>query len=140
MSLMEPKDYTFHLENDLPKHLNELAFRVIGAAIDVHRELGPGYLESVYHSALMLELEMRGIKYQRECPCRIIYKGHELCTSYFDLVIENDESISTLHLAQTRSYLRAGKYQLALLINFNVEVLKSGIRRLIMSGAESRKA
>jgi GxxExxY protein len=132
-------------ETSLPEPAEELdrwAHAVIGAAIEVHRELGPGFLEQVYETAMIIELGLRGIPARRQVPLELSYKGHRLPGGQVDLLI-NDvlvvelkavEALAPLHTAQVLSYLRAGAFQLGLLINFKVPVLRHGIRRVVFSG------
>lgn len=123
------------------KHLDELAHTVIGAAIEVHRTIGPGYLESVYHQALCVELKLQGIIFEKEFPVSIIYKGELVGEGYIDIFVERRlivelkavEALLPVHTAQVMSYLKATGCLLALLINFNVPVLKTGIRRIVLS-------
>jgi GxxExxY protein len=120
---------------------DRLARGVIGAAIEVHRTLGPGYLESVYESALAVELERRGITYQRQHPFSLNYRGQNVGQGRIDLLVERTiiielktvDQIAPIHRAQVISYLKALDCQLGLLINFNVPVLKDGIQRIVYS-------
>jgi GxxExxY protein len=121
--------------------LDALAHRTIGAAIEVHRILGPGFLEAVYEEALCVELAIRGIAFARQAPVGIIYKGQAIAESRMDLVVAEQlvvelkavPQLLPIHLAQTVSYLKAVGQPLALLINFNVLVLPAGIRRVVRS-------
>ena len=119
------------------KRFSELSNQVIGAAIDVHRELGPGLLESAYSSCLAFELQLRAIPVRRECPQPVSYKGFEVEIGYrLDIVIADQilvevKSVSRLqpvHEAQVLTYLRLSGLQQALLLNFNVLRLKDGLR------------
>jgi GxxExxY protein len=140
------KDTQLQIANDLPEHLNRCAHDVIGAAIEVHRCLGPGFLETAYQKAFVVELGLRGLKVQRHCRYPIEYKGTRVTTAILDLLVEDElvvelksvEAILPIHLAQIRSYLKAGTFQLGLVINFNVDVLRDGIRRVILSDANQR--
>lgn len=122
-------------------HIDRIAHAVIGAAIEVHRMLGPGYLESVYETALAVELSIRQIDHQRQVPIAVLYKDQSVGEGRLDLLVENlliielkaVESLLPIHHAQVVSYLKATQLQLGLLINFNVPVLKSGIKRIIRS-------
>jgi GxxExxY protein len=124
-----------------PAHLDRLAHAVIGAAIEVHRWLGPGYLEAVYEEALVLELGLRKLAVRRQVVVPIFYKDQLISESHLDLLIEDElvvelksvESLARIHGAQLLSYLRATDLQLGLLMNFNVPILKEGIRRVINS-------
>jgi GxxExxY protein len=117
-----------------------LSYDVIGAAIEVHRLLGPGLLESVYEAALCRELSIRSIEFHRQKRVSVDYKGVPLdCELKIDLLISNLiivevkalEKILPVHKAQLLSYLRLHNVWLGLLINFNVEVLRNGIRRVL---------
>ena len=122
--------------------LDRCAHAVIGAAIEVHRHLGPGFLETVYEQAMMVELAIRGLTVRRQVPIVLAYKGHALPSAQLDLLVEDElvvelkavERLSPIHTAQILSYLKAGAFQLGLLINFNVPTLRQGIRRVISSG------
>jgi len=123
----------------LDKKENALSFQVIGAALEVHRHLGPGLLESAYRDCLCRELAINGIKHERERVLPISYKG-VIVTGYRadiiveDLVILELKSVQQLHpvhAAQLLSYLRASGLRLGLLINFNEVVLRNGIVRLV---------
>jgi GxxExxY protein len=113
---------------------------VIGAAIEVHRNLGPGHLESVYEEALAIELELRGIRFRKEFPFSLTYKGRPVGQGRIDLLVEDClivelkavELLGQIHLAQAISYLKATNHRLALIINFNVPRLVDGIRRVVL--------
>ena len=121
--------------------LRDLSYRVIGAAMEVHRVLGAGFLESVYGDALAIELEECGILFEKEVEVSVNYKGRKVGTGRMDFVIDSTiivelkavESLRPVHDAQVISYLKMTGYPLGLLINFNVPLLKEGIRRLILS-------
>ena len=123
--------------------LNELSSTIIGAAITVHKELGPGLLESVYHSCLLIELRCLGLSVKSEVPAPIEYRGQRITKEGFmmDLLVEDTiivdlksvEELHPVHEKQLLTYLRLAKKPLGLLINFNVPVLKDGIRRVINS-------
>ncbi len=121
--------------------VRELSYGVIGAAMEVHRILGAGFLESVYADALAFELEHRQIRFEREVEVSVNYKGRKVGTGRMDLVIDDTiiielkavENLRPVHDAQVISYLKMTGYPLGLLINFNVPLLKEGIRRLILS-------
>lgn len=121
--------------------LNRITGDVIGAAIEVHRQLGPGLLESSYRECLCRELLLRSIPFQREKPLPLEYKGIHLGCGYrLDLLVADCvvvevnaiEALAPIHEAQLLTYLRIGRWRLGLLINFNVAVLKTGIRRRIL--------
>jgi GxxExxY protein len=114
---------------------------VIGAAIEVHRALGPGLLESAYEECLCRELTLRQIAFGRQVALPVEYKGAKVDCSYrLDLLVASSivveiKSVSALepiHLAQLLTYMKLGPWPLGLLINFNVPVLRAGIRRMIL--------
>jgi GxxExxY protein len=118
---------------------NEIAKRIIGAAIEVHKSLGPGLLESAYQECLFYKLGKEGLYAVKEKAMPLIYEEVVLDCGYrIDLLVENKvvielksvESLNDVHLAQTLTYLKLGDYKLGLLINFNVSLLKKGIRRV----------
>ena len=120
--------------------VNALSYKVIGCAIKVHSVLGPGLLESAYQSSLSEELERSGMKVEAERPLPVVYGGARVeCGYRVDLIVNElviveikaVQEISPIHIAQTLTYLRLSGLPLALLINFNTRLLKSGIRRLI---------
>jgi GxxExxY protein len=123
---------------ELDEALNRLTESVIGAAIEVHRELGPGLLESVYERALCMELAARAIAFARQVDVAIHYKGTRIGEARMDLVVDGrllvelkaTEGHSPVHLAQVLSYLKASGLTLGLLINFNVRLLHQGIKRI----------
>ncbi|MEG3847435.1 GxxExxY protein [Microcoleus sp. herbarium19] len=125
----------------LGEEVEQLAYRAIGAAIEVHRLLGPGFLESVYQESLEIEFRMRGIACHPKKPVAITYKGHQVGAGQLDflvgdiLIVELKavENLAPIHEAQVISYLKMTKKNLALLINFNVPILKEGIKRIILS-------
>jgi GxxExxY protein len=120
--------------------INDLTGEVIGAAIEVHKALGPGLLESTYEECLCIELGLRNLPYERQKEIPIQYKGANLdCAYRLDVVVSNQlivelkacESIQPIHEAQLLTYLKLSDLKVGLLINFNVPVLKEGIRRLV---------
>ena len=122
-------------------HLNEVTEQIIGGAIEVHRALGPGLLESAYEECLCHELTLRGLPFERQRPLPVHYKGRRLdCAYRIDLLVADAvvveikavNSIEPIHEAQLLTYLKLGGWKLGLLINFNVPVLKDGIRRRIL--------
>jgi GxxExxY protein len=115
---------------------------VIGACIEVHRHLGPGLLEATYEECVCHELAMRGVTYKRQFEQPVVYKGLELASVYrLDLVVEDRiivelksvDVVLPVHYAQLSTYLRVTPFDVGLLINFNVSVLKQGIRRFTKS-------
>jgi len=119
------------------EQVDRLAHGVIGAAIEVHRVLGPGFLESVYEEAPCAELELRGMAFRRQVPVAVDYKGeYKLDLLVGDALIIELKAVDVvlpIHEAQVLSYLKATRCPLALIINFNVPVLRDGIRRRVLS-------
>jgi GxxExxY protein len=120
---------------------HDLSDRVIASAIAVHRQLGPGLLESAYQRCLEMELGSRGIPFVSEAPLQLEYKGGTVRDAYrIDLLIEDRlvvelksvEKLLPLHTSQVLTYLKLGKYRSGLLINFNVPVLKDGLKRVLL--------
>jgi len=127
------------------KDFNELTEAIIGAAIEVHRTLGPGLLESTYEICLCHELAIRGIRFERQVSIPMEYKGVKLDCGYrADIVAEGMvlveikavDSLLPIHDAQLLSYLKLGGWKIGLLINFNVELLKNGLRRRVLGLVE----
>ena len=123
-------------------YVNGLSRQIIGAAIDVHRELGPGLLESSYEACLAYELQQVGLRVKRQQPVAILYKEVQIDQGYrLDLLVEDlivvelkvVEKLTAVHEAQLLSYLKFSARPLGLMFNFNVKVLRHGMRRLIMS-------
>ncbi|MDQ6654180.1 MAG: GxxExxY protein [Acidobacteriota bacterium] len=121
--------------------MNQLTHKVIGAAIEVHRKLGPGLLESAYRQCLCRELLLRGVPFEKEQPLPLEYKGiHLKCGYRVDIVVarivavevKSVAALAPIHDAQLLTYLRLGGWRVGLLINFNVVVLKDGIHRRII--------
>jgi len=119
---------------------NEISKIIIGKAIEVHRNLGPGLLESAYQECLFYEIEKSGLYVQKELALPIIYKEIKLNHGYrIDLLVENKvvvelktvDSLIDVHEAQILTYLKLGNYKLGLLINFNVKLLKQGLKRYV---------
>jgi GxxExxY protein len=124
----------------IPHHLNSLTERIIGCAIEVHRTLGPGLLESAYECAFSIELASAGLQFLRQVECPVDYRGHPVGAYRFDLLVEGSvlvevKSVNTferIFVAQILTYLRATGCRLGLIINFNVPVLKEGIKRVAL--------
>ena len=121
--------------------INQITEQVIGAATAVHRALGPGLLESAYQECLCQELLLRGIPFARQVPLPLEYRGIRCeCGYRLDLLvggavvieIKSIEAIAPIHEAQLLTYLRLGGWKVGLLMNFNVPVLKDGIRRKVL--------
>ncbi|MFZ5918748.1 MAG: GxxExxY protein [Chloroflexota bacterium] len=129
--------------------LNWITENVIGAAIEVHRALGPGLLESAYEACLAFELAQRGLKVEQQKPLPVMYKEVKLDCGYrLDLLIEDEvvveikavERFERVHQAQVISYLKLSGCSVGLLINFNVNVLKDGIRRIVNEFPDPQRA
>jgi GxxExxY protein len=116
----------------------QLSAEVIGAALAVHKELGPGFLESIYHAAMRVSLEHRAIPFDSQLPIEIHFEGVIVGRSRIDLVVANEivlelkavESLRDVHFVQLRSYLRASRMHIGLLMNFNAATLT--IRRIVL--------
>ena len=124
------------------KLINQLTGTIIGSAIEVHKALGPGLLESAYEECLWFEIQSRRLNAQRQVSLPIDYKGRQLDCGYrLDLLIDDKivveikavEKLLPIHKAQLLTYLKLGGWNLGLLLNFNVPVLKQGIRRLVLN-------
>jgi len=124
------------------KHqFDELSKQVIGLAMEVHKQLGPGLLESTYQSCLALELEKAGLHYEMEKPIDILYKQQKVESAFrVDFIIEDSlivelksvEALSGIHVAQVLTYMKLTGIKIGLLLNFNVLILKDGIKRLVL--------
>lgn len=128
------------------ENLNKITETIIGRAIEVHKVLGPGLLESAYESCLVYELQQFGLKVERQKPVSILYKGMDIDCGYrLDLLIEDSvvvelkavDSLLPIHKAQILSYLKLSGLSLGLLINFNVESLRYGIQRVVNNFSET---
>jgi GxxExxY protein len=120
--------------------INEITQKIIGCAIEVHRNLGPGLLESAYEECLAFELNKEGLNFRRQQPMPVVYKEIKLDCGYrIDLLVEESivlelkvvDEFSPVHEAQILTYMKFSNKRIGLLINFNVTVLKNGIRRFI---------
>ena len=126
--------------SQLPEETEGLIHTVIGGCIAVHRVLGPGLLERIYADAISWELAAAGLKFEREKPFPVTYRGRLLYVHRLDLVIERMlvveikavERLAAVHQAQLMSYLRISKLRVGLLINFNVAVLPDGLKRIVL--------
>ena len=125
----------------MPLESEQLTGEIISAAIEVHKELGPGLLESAYELSLCRELSLRGISFGRQVPVPLFYKGLRLeCDLQLDVLVadavavelKSVDEIAGIHEAQLLTYLKLSKKRVGLLINFNVELLKDGIRRRVL--------
>ena len=124
---------------------NEITEAIIGAAMEVHRALGPGLLESTYEMCLCRELSLRDIAFERQKPIPVEYKGVKLDCGYrADLIVDGmvlvevkaTETLLPIHDAQLLTYLNLGGWQVGLIINFNVRLLKQGVRRKVLNFEE----
>lgn len=132
-------------DTETVKNLNELTEDIIGAAVEVHRAFGPSLLESTYEMCLCRELSLRGIPFERQVSIPVEYKGVKLdCGYQADIIVDGMilveikaiDSLLSIHDAQLLSYLKLGGWQIGLLINFNVELLKHGLRRRVLGLSE----
>ena len=119
---------------------NEISTKIIGLAIDVHKVLGPGLLESAYKESLFYMINKDGLKVEKEKAMPLVFEEIKLDCGYkIDLLVENKlvieiksvDCLNDIHLAQTLTYLKLGNYKLGLLINFNEVLLKKGVRRIV---------
>lgn len=126
---------------DLPQSVDSLATEAIGAAIEVHRHLGPGFLESVYHEAMRVELRLRGIAYESEYPVKVEFKNHPVGEGRIDLFLSTGpillelktvDALHPVHKAQVISYLKATGCRLGLLMNFRSPTFKEGLVRVVL--------
>ena len=123
------------------QRVNQLATEVVDSAIEVHRYLGPGFLESVYEKALCYELTLRKVPYQAQKSINLDYKGLSVGEARLDLLVGEElivelkavEQLHQIYHAQVINYLKATKLELGLLINFNVKLLKDGIQRIVLT-------
>ncbi|MCD6199373.1 MAG: GxxExxY protein [Deltaproteobacteria bacterium] len=124
----------------MTERINQVTQKVIGAAIEVHKHLGPGLLESAYEECMCHELTLRGIAFDRQMPLPVRYKGVKLDCGYrLDVVVQNMlilelkacEKIEPIHRAQLLTYLKLSGIRLGLLLNFGVPVMKDGIVRIV---------
>ena len=120
--------------------INQLSSKIIGAAIEVHKALGPGLLESAYEKCLCHELKLRGLLFDNQKPLPLVFKGEKLDCGYrLDIVVENAiilelkscEKIEPIHKAQLLTYLKLSGLRLGLVLNFNVPVMRDGIKRIV---------
>lgn len=119
---------------------NEISYKIIGAALEIHKNLGPGLLESVYENILAYDLHELGFDVKTQVPIPLMYKEVKLDAGFrLDLLVENKviveiksiEALAPVHFAQTLTYLKLSNLKLALLINFNTYKLKDGIHRIV---------
>jgi len=119
----------------------DLSFKIIGAAIEVHRELGPGLLESAYEACLCHEFSLCGIRFKKQVDCPVSYKGLLIDCGYrIDILIEDEivlelkavDAFLPIYEAQLMTYLKLTKCRLGFLMNFNVPMMKDGIKRIVL--------
>ena len=136
-----PSDIPIIRKAEPSKEVDDLARKVIEAAIEVHRALGPGYTENVYEETLCVEIGSQRIPFERQVKIAVEYKGQKVGEGWLDLLVAKllpvelkaVEAFTAIHHAQLISYLKMTHLQLGLLINFNVSVLKYGIKRVIFT-------
>jgi GxxExxY protein len=130
----------FEENNESRNKLDEITYQIIGLAIEVHKQLGPGLLESAYQECLFYEISNSGLIVEKQKVLPIVYKDIKLDHGYrIDLLIENSivielktvEAFTDVHFAQILTYLKLGNYPLGLLINFDSKILKNNIKRFI---------
>ncbi len=123
----------------------EITDKIIGAAIEVHKTIGPGLLESAYEECLAHEMRLRGLNYERQVSLPVKYKGVKLDCGYrLDFLVEGAvvlelkavDALQPIHEAQVLTYLKLGGWTVGLLINFNVPVLRNGIKRIVLNYKE----
>ena len=127
-----------------PVQLGETASTVFAAALEVHRVLGPGFLESIYEEAMAVELELRGVTFERQKPIGVSYKGHAIGEGRLDFFVQNSlivelkaaEKLLPIHQAQLMSYLKATGCRLGLLVNFHERLLKDGVKRVVLTASD----
>ena len=139
---MRSGDAEHYVDDELEPNpeLNRWTNLIIGACIEVHRALGPGFLEEIYEEALAIELGLRGIPFKRQLPVNIQYKGNPIGEHRLDFLVADKivlelkavTEIALIHKAIVKSYLKATGKKLALLVNFNVRALKDGISRIAL--------
>ena len=119
---------------------NEISYKIIGAALEIHKNIGPGLLESAYENALAYELNEMGMDVKQQVPMPFVYKGVKQDVGYrIDLLVNGKvvveikslEALAPVHYAQTLTYLKLSGLKLGLLINFNTKVLKEGVHRIV---------
>lgn len=138
---LHKESQSIHKETQRIMNENELSNLIIGKAIEIHKVLGPGLLESAYKECLYYELISSGLNVEKEKPLPIVYKDIKLDQGYrIDLLVENKvvielktvEAFTDVHMAQVLTYLKFGNFRLGLLLNFNVTLLKNGLKRFVI--------
>jgi GxxExxY protein len=128
------------IPSTLPDSTEDLIERIIGCGIEIHKALGPGLLESIYGDAMTIELQFQGLSFERERAVPLVYRGVALRPHYVDLIVERSvvvelkaiERLRPVHGAQVLSYLQATGIRAGLLMNFNSDYLKNGLRRFVL--------
>ena len=128
-------------KHEMNPAMDRLTESIIGACIEVHKELGPGLLETLCEEALCHELDLRGLRYRRQVRVPVTYKGKHIGDSRVDLIVEDRvivelkccESLSNVHRAQLVCYLKITKLKVGLLVNFNVATLRDGVKRVVLT-------
>jgi GxxExxY protein len=126
---------------EIEPELDALTERIIGACIEVHKWLGPGLTELLYQEALCHEFDLRGIRYEKQVKVPVVYKGKPIGETRIDVLVEGSvivelkacDALNAVHRAQLICYLRLKNLELGLLVNFNVAILKDGLKRVILS-------
>ena len=141
---MERGDAEAQRRREPSDELNELGERVLGAAIEVHKHLGPGFPESVYENALCAELELRGIAFERQVPIDVFFKERHVGRGKIDIWVDRRivlelktvETVLPKHRAQGKAYLAATKNELAYVLNFNEAIMEDGIHRIVWTKSD----
>ena len=137
---MEKQRIFFNGIMEVMMNINQLSSKIIGAAIEVHKTLGPGLLESAYEDCLCHELNIQGLLFEKQKPLSVVYKGKKLDCGYrLDIVVEKAvvielkscEKIEPIHKAQLLTYLKLSGLNLGLILNFNVPLMRDGIVRIV---------
>lgn len=131
---------SLRLVSPLPDAVEKVLSRIIGCAISVHRALGPGLSEGIYEDAMTIELEFKGLKFERQREVIVRYRDRPLRPQRLDLVIENRvvveikavDQLHSVHRAQLLSYVRSAHLHVGLLINFNGEMIKGNVKRVVV--------
>jgi GxxExxY protein len=127
--------------NESDPETDGLTELLIGAFIEVHKELGPGLTENLYEEAVCHELDLRGLRYERQVLVEVTYKGKPIGTNRIDLIVEGKvivelkscEALNPVHRAQLICYLKLKKLRVGLLVNFNVPILRDGVKRVVLT-------
>jgi GxxExxY protein len=128
------------VKSALPAETDRLLGKIIGCGINIHRVLGPGFVEGIYDDAMVIELELAGLQFQSQVPVTVTYRGRPLRQQRIDLIVEHTvivelkavERLDRVHHAQLMSYLKATGIKVGLLMNFNASYLKAGLKRIVL--------